>query len=153
MTTSPRSLIEAATSKVLVAGSVEAVETFFSQDYVVHVTDQDIHGGHELIRSIASMYRKAFSDLSVEVVVFLESDDTVAWQRTMRAKQTGAFKGFPSTGLPIVWQEMVITRVADSRIAEEWIVTDLAERLLHGRKAVSSKLHVPSKPRLRRGEA
>lgn len=152
MTASLKSLIEAAASKVLVAGSVEAIGTFFAQDYVVHVTDQDIHGGHELIKSMVSMYQNAFSDLTAEVIVFLESDDTVAWQRTMRAKQTGAFKGFPGTGLPIVWQEMVITRVADGRIAEEWVVTDLAERLLHGRKAISSKPPVPSKPRLRRGE-
>lgn len=153
MPMSPRSVIEAATSQVLAAGGVEAIGKFFAKDYVVHVTDQDIQGGHELIRSVVSMYRKAFSDLSAEVVVFLESVDTVAWRRTIRAKQTGPFKGFPATGLPIVWQELVITRVVDSRVAEEWIVTDLAERLLLSRKAVSSKLPAPSKPRPRRGEA
>jgi hypothetical protein len=38
MTASLKSLIEAAASKVLVAGSVEAVGIFFAQDYVVHVT-------------------------------------------------------------------------------------------------------------------
>ena len=151
MTTTNRSLLKAATSELLVAGNVDAVGSFFTEDYVAHITDQDMRGGHDLLRAVVGMYRKAFSGLSAEVVVFLEGDDTVAWRRTMRAKQTGAFKGFPGTGLPIVWQEMVISRIAGSRIAEEWIVTDLAERLLLGRKSGSPKLSATTKPKLGRG--
>ena len=139
MPTSNGSLIETATSEPLVAGRVEAIGTFFAEDYVAHVTAQDLPGGHELIRAVMAMYRRAFTDLAAEVLVFVESDDTVAWRRTMRARHTGTFKGFPGTGLPIVWQEMVISRVAASRIAEEWIVTDLAERLLLGRKSASPR--------------
>lgn len=147
MLTSPSSLIKAATSAILVAGDVKAICTYFAQNYVAHVTEQDISGGHALIRTMINMYRKAFSDLSVEIDVFLESSDKVAWRRTLRANQTGAFKGFPGTGASIIWQEVVITRVADGLIAEEWIVTDLAERLLLGRKALSSKLPAPRNPR------
>lgn len=129
------SLVEAATSSVLVSGSANAIATYFSEDYVAHVTDQEVRGGHALIRSMIDLYRKAFSDLSSEVVLFLESEDTIAWRRTLRATQTGAFKGFPASGRTIVWQEMVVSRIAAGRIAEEWIVTDLAERLLQSRKA------------------
>jgi uncharacterized protein (AIM24 family) len=91
--TSHVSLIEAATAEVLVAGKVEAIGKFFSEDYVAHVTEHDVRGGHELIRAVMDMYRAAFSDLTAEVRVFVESSDTVAWQRTMRARHTGAFKG------------------------------------------------------------
>jgi predicted ester cyclase len=153
MTASSRSLVKAATAELLVSGNVDAVGRFFTEDYTAHVTEQDMRGGHDLLRAVVEIYRKAFSDLSAEVVVFLECDDTVAWRRTMRAKQTGPFKGFPGTGLPIVWQEMVISRIAGSRIAEEWIVTDLAERLLLGRKSSPPKPSTTTTPMHRRGKA
>jgi len=140
MTSPLKYLIEAATLEVLVAGDSEAIGSFFATDYLVHVTEGDIRGGHELIKSVISLYRTAFSDLSSEITVFSESDDIVSWRRTMRANQLGPFKGFPATGLPIVWQEMVVTRVAHNRIAEEWLVSDLAERLILSRKSKSSSL-------------
>lgn len=148
-----RSLVAVATSELLVAGNADAVGTFFMEDYVAHVTDQEMRGGHDLVRGVVGMYRNAFSDLSADVLVLVECGDTVAWRRTMRATQTGAFKGFPGTGLPIVWQEMIVSRIAGSRIAEEWIVTDLAERLLLGRKSASAKSAVATKRKPRRGEA
>lgn len=153
MLTANGSLLAAATSELLVAETAEAVGRFFTEDYVAHVTENDVRGGHELIRTMMSLYRRAFSDLTAEVAVFVESDDTVAWRRTMRARHTGAFKGFPGTGRSIVWQEMIISRVAVSRIAEEWIVTDLAERLLLGRKSAAPRQSAAATGRPKSGEA
>lgn len=58
----------------------------------------------------------------------------VAWQRTIRATHEGPFKGFPATGRPVVWRDMVTSRFRDGLIAEDWLLTDLAERLLLERK-------------------
>jgi len=49
----------------------------------------------------------------------------------------GTWEGRPSnhaSGHRIVWRDMVASRFRDGRIAEEWVITDLAERLLHARK-------------------
>lgn len=129
-----KDLILSATSALFCDGQLEAIGEHFAPDYLVHITDQDLRGGPELIRSVVELYRGAFPDLAVEVQFFLASADTVSWQRTMRATQTGAFKGFPATGQPMVWREMVVSRFSNSLIAEEWVVTDLAERLLLARK-------------------
>ena len=80
------------------------------------------------------MYRRAFSELQVEVEVLVKAKDRVAWQRTVRATHKGNFKGFPATGRPIVWRDMVTSRFRDGLIAEDWVITDLAERLLLARK-------------------
>ncbi|MCL4865617.1 MAG: ester cyclase [Gemmatimonadales bacterium] len=42
--------------------------------------------------------------------------------------------GFPATGRPIVWRDMVTSRFVDGRIVEDWSISDLAERLLLARK-------------------
>jgi predicted ester cyclase len=91
-------------------------------------------GGHDAIRRVVGMYRGAFADLKVEVEILVEGKDRVAWQRTLRATHQGDFKGFPATGRPIVWRDMVTSRFRDGLIAEDWVITDLAERLLLARK-------------------
>jgi hypothetical protein len=134
MSRSLASKIEAANSALITNGNLDAVGEFFASDYVAHLTDQDMTGGHAAIREVVDIYRRAFSNLQVEVEVLVEAKDRVAWQRTVRATHKGNFKGFPATGRPIVWRDMVTSRFRDGLIAEDWVITDLAERLLLARK-------------------
>lgn len=115
-------------------GNLDAIAEFFTPDYVAHLTDEDLTGGHAAIRRVVGMYRRAFKDLQVEVEILVKAKDRVAWQRTLRATHKGDFKGFPATGRPIVWRDMVASRFRDGLIAEDWLITDLAERLLLARK-------------------
>jgi steroid delta-isomerase-like uncharacterized protein len=131
--------IEAANTALLVNGDVKSIGEFFAQDYVAHLTDQDVTGGHGTIRKILELYRRAFTDLQVEVEILVAAKDRVAWQRTLRASHVGSFKGFPGTDRVIVWREMVTSRFRDGLIVEEWFLTDLAERLLLGRKGLRAK--------------
>lgn len=128
------SKIEAANSVLIAGGNHDAVGEFFAPDYVAHLTDQDMTGGHSAIRRVLDMYQRAFADLQVEVEILVEGKDRVAWQRTLRGTHQGDFKGFPGTGRPIVWRDMITSRFRDGLIAEDWVITDLAERLLLGRK-------------------
>ena len=133
------STIEAATSALLVEGDAGAIGEFFTRDYIVHLTDQDANGGHEAIRKVLGLYRRAFTNVKVVVEILVATKNRVAWQRTIRATHTGSFKGFPGTGHAIVWREMVTSQFRDGLIEEEWFVTDLAERLLLGRKGPPAK--------------
>jgi steroid delta-isomerase-like uncharacterized protein len=134
MSRSLASKIEAANSALIVNGDLGVVGKFFAPDYVAHLTDQDMTGGHGAIRRVLGMYRRAFPDLQVELEILVKAKDRVAWQRTLRATHKGDFKGFPATGRPIVWRDMVTSRFRDGLIAEDWVITDLAERLLLARK-------------------
>ena len=134
MSRSLASKIEAANSALMANGHVDAIGEFFTPDYVAHLTDQDMTGGHDAIRKVLGMYRSAFTDLQVKVEILVEAKDRVAWQRTLRATHKRDFKGFPATGRPIVWRDMVTSRFRDGLIAEDWFITDLAERLLLARK-------------------
>jgi steroid delta-isomerase-like uncharacterized protein len=116
------SKVEAANSTLIGNGDLDAVAEFFTSDYVAHVTEGHITGGHGAIRKVLRMYRRAFRDIRVEVEVFLEKKDRVAWQRTLRATHTGAFKGFPATGRRIVWRDMVVSRFREGLIAEDWFL-------------------------------
>ena len=134
MRRSPASRIEAANRALMANGDLDAVVAFFTADYVAHLTDHDMTGGHAAIRRVLRLYRRAFPDLRVSVEILVESKDRVAWQRTIRATHCGAFRGFPPTGRRLVWRDMVTSRFQDGLIAEDWLISDLAERLLLARK-------------------
>jgi len=127
------SKIGAANSQILATGDLDAIREFFAPDYVAHGTGKDM-AGHGGIRKLVGMYRRAFPDLRVEVEILVTDKDRVAWQRTLRATHKGDFKGFPATGRPVVWRDMVTSRFRDGLIAEDWVISDLAERLLLARK-------------------
>jgi predicted ester cyclase len=128
--------IRMANAALLERGDPEAVRAFFSAQYIVHITGEDLTGGHGMILKVMSMYRRAFSDLTTTVEILAQQKDRVAWQRTIQATQQGAFKGFPATNRRMVWREMITSRFADGLIVEEWFLTDLAEQLLLARKAL-----------------
>lgn len=133
----PRSLaplIRAANARLIGAGELDAVGEFFTPDYVAHLTGGDMQGGHDAIRRFVGKLRRAFPGLTVEVEVLCESKDRVSWCRTLRGTHKRAHEGFPATGRALVWRDMFTSRCEDGRIAEEWVVTDLAERLLRARK-------------------
>lgn len=134
MSPSPASVVRAANTVILQDGDLDAIPDFFAPSYVAHGTDGDMDGGHESIRRFLGMIQKAFPDLELEVEVLVESGDRVAWVRRLEAVQKGSFMGFPATGRRVVWRDMITSRVEDGRIMEEWVLTDLAERLLRARK-------------------
>lgn len=134
MENSLASSIQSANTLLIVDGSLDAVADFFTSDYVVHLTDGVLKGGHGAIQTILGTLRRSFPDVEVEVEILLESETRVAWQRTLRGTHKAAFKGFPASGRQIVWRDMVTSQFRDGRISEEWVVTDLAERLLLSKK-------------------
>ncbi len=75
--------IEAANSSLITNGNSGAIGEFFTPDYVVHLTDEVMKGGHDTVRRILETYRRAFPDLQVEVEILVKARDRVAWQRTL----------------------------------------------------------------------
>jgi len=128
------SKIKAANLTLIEKGEHDAIREFFSPDYVAHLTGKDAAGGHKLVRAMLELYQSAFPHLKLHVEVLLEGSDRIAWQRTVRAKHEGAFKGFPASGREIVWRDAVTSRFQDGLITEEWVISDLAEQLLLSRK-------------------
>lgn len=127
-------MIGEANDVLFVGGKLDEADKFFASDYVAHLTGQSMSGGHDAVRKVVASIRKSFPDLAVEVEILVAGADRVAWQRTLRGTHKVAFKGFPGSGRQIVWRDMVTSRFRDGLIAEEWVVTDLAESLLLSRK-------------------
>ena len=133
-----RSLIENANCELYTNKNLDAVSDYFAPDYVAHLTRNDMTGGHKAIRQVLDLYHHAFADINVAIQILVEADDRIAWQRTVHAVHENSFRSFPGTGRAIVWADMVTSRFCDGLIAEEWVISDLAEQLLLARKRPQS---------------
>lgn len=111
-------------------GNLDAVEKFFTADYVAHAEDKDYHG-HDFIKRFAKQMRSAIPDLSVlKVEFFVSAGNAIAWQRTLHGTHKADMMGIPPSGKKVKWNEMVVSRFDGSKIAEEWVVSELAAQLL-----------------------
>ncbi|HSK48493.1 MAG TPA: ester cyclase, partial [Coriobacteriia bacterium] len=98
------SRVREANAAILLNGDLTAIPQFFAPDYLAHVTDSDVTGGHNTVRRMVERWRRAFPDMAVEVEILVEGADRVAWQRTLRATHAQDYMGFPATGRKLVWR-------------------------------------------------
>ena len=138
MSQSLASKVAAANRALIAEGRLDAVDEYFAADYVGRGTEQKIEG-HGAIRKFVRELQRGFPNLQVEVEILVKAKDRVAWQRTLAGSHRGTFRGFPATGRRVVWRDMIISRFRDGRIVEDWVITDVVERLLRSRKKRRTK--------------
>jgi predicted ester cyclase len=113
----------------LVKGNSDVVDEIFSTDYLAHAGDKE-YKGHEFIKRFTRQLRSAFPDISIRKIEFLaQTGDTITWQRTFTGTHETNMMGIPPSGKKVKWIEMVVTRFKDEKIAEEWVVSELAGEL------------------------
>jgi len=123
-------LIKTSNSQLIDQGNLNAVDIFFSPNYIAHAEDK-IYKGHDFIMRFAKQIRTALPDISVmKVEFFVNAGNTLAWQRTLSGTHKEDMMGIPASGKKIIWNEMVISRFESDKIAEEWVVSELAGQLL-----------------------
>lgn len=130
MTTSQEDRVRFANEELLAKGNLAAVEDFFTDDYVAHAGSKK-YKGHAFVRSFANQLRSAIHGLRVVKVEFLAKQGaTLTWQRTLNGKHENALKGIPPSRRKVTWREMVVTRFKGNKIAEDWVVSELAGELM-----------------------
>ena len=66
----------------------------------------------------------------MKVEFLINAGNTIAWQRTLHGTHKANMMGIPSSEKKIIWNEMVVSRFEGDKIAEEWVVSELAGQLL-----------------------
>ena len=124
-----QSKIEYALNQLIKGDSFADIGEVFSSDYLAHTGDKQ-YRGHAIIRKWSKELRSTFSNLKVSNLIFLTvAEDIVVWQRTLNGKHTKSIKGIPASSKMIQWNEMVVSKFAQGKIVEEWVVSELLGKL------------------------
>ena len=112
---------------VVNSGTLDRIESVWADDCVVHAG-----GGLPEVRGVGSLgglltvYRAALSNLRITTESLVAEGDKVAARFTTRGRHDGEFLDIPATGVSIEIGGFGLFRIAEGRIAEEWLLDDLA---------------------------
>ena len=106
-------------------GSLDFIDKWMTSDFQTYINSpdaMDLAGYRQLVSGLVT----AFSDMRHETHYMVAENDLVAVGMTVHMVHTGEYEGVPPTGRPIAIEGIVVVRLRDGKIAEEWAVVDFA---------------------------
>ena len=106
-------------------GSLDFIDKWMTSDFQTRFNSPDAMdlAGY---RQFMSTVLNAFSEMRHEIHYMVAENDLVAVGVTLHMTHTGEYEGIAPTGRPISIQAIVVVRLRDGKIAEEWVVVDFA---------------------------
>ena len=125
-----KELITYANKELIEKGNLDVIQDVFTVDYIVHTDNKD-YKGYDSIKKWVKQLRKAMPNMIVEKVEFFTNENnTIVWQRTLKGKHRNQMWGLRPSDKEIKWNEMVVSRLENDIIAEEWVVSEFIGKLL-----------------------
>jgi hypothetical protein len=85
--------------------------------------------GAQALKEVWTTLLRAYPDLHVAVQDLFGEDDRLVSRNTVTGTHRGEYLDLAPTGRCVTYDEMIIVRFADGRIAETWAVVDLLTQL------------------------
>jgi steroid delta-isomerase-like uncharacterized protein len=104
--------------------NLAAIDEFIAPNHVDHTLPAFLPTTPEGTKRAIGMYLKAFPDLHLTVEDMIAEGDKVVIRFTSRGTQQRAFMGIPPTGKQVTISSIVIARIADGKIVEQWGLDD-----------------------------
>lgn len=105
--------------------ALEIIDETYASDYVLHDPSlsepvQGVQGVREFISAVIA----GFPDAHYTIEDLIAEGDKVVQRLSVRGTHQGEFQGIPPTGKSAAVWLMVISRVANNKIVEEWQMVD-----------------------------
>ncbi|MDQ1395382.1 MAG: hypothetical protein QOG64_641 [Acidimicrobiaceae bacterium] len=108
-------------------GRLDDFDTLFHWDGEMTMPHAALRGP-EQIKGMLAGYREAFSDMRHEILNYVESADTLAWELLVTATHTGTMVtpggDVPPTGKKVEWHAADYIKVVDGRVASWHVYFD-----------------------------
>ena len=105
-------------------GNVEEIDNLFAPDFVRHDPGRELHGPEENRQFIETL-RTAFPDLHFTVLDQVAEGDTLAIRYRFQGTHLGDFQGMPPTRKQVAYSGILIYRIANGKVIEQWTEFDL----------------------------
>jgi len=111
-------------NEVINNGDYSALQELVHPDYLYRSPDQELRGT-DALKSIFTAYRSGLADLNVSIDDLVVSGDRVMIRTTLTGTHTGDLMGMPATGKQLTVPGLVLSRLQDGMIVEEWEILDM----------------------------
>jgi steroid delta-isomerase-like uncharacterized protein len=107
-------------------GKLEVADELLAPEYVCH--DPNSEAGEvraDTLKESITYFRNALADMRFEIEEMIAEGDKVVTRWTLRGTHRGELFGVKSSGEQVGMSGIVISRVAEGKIVEEWDEYDL----------------------------
>lgn len=109
----------------LVRKDIDAVVELMPEDFLINIAGMPYQKrGTQQWRKHAEILYAALPDLQVKIDDMFAADDKVAVRLRISGTHSGEFMGIQPTGKRVEYESSEVYRIADGKIAEEWICSD-----------------------------
>jgi predicted ester cyclase len=109
--------------------NLASVDALIASNQIDHSLPPGLPRTREGTRQAISMTLMAFPDLNFVVEDIIAEGDKVVTRYTTRGTQRGSLGRFPPTGRQVAVPGIVIARIADGKIVEQWGLDDRLDML------------------------
>jgi steroid delta-isomerase-like uncharacterized protein len=85
--------------------------------------------GAQALKEVFSTLRRAFPDLYITVDDLIAEGEKVVSRNTVTGTHNGRYMAIPPTGKSVTYNEIIIFRFVNGRIAETWGVVDVLSQM------------------------
>lgn len=105
---------------------VDAVVKLMPSDFIINIAGMPYQKrGSDTWRKHAEILFSAFPDIQIKIEDIFAGEDKVAVRARFTGTHAGEFLGIQPTGKKIEYESNELYRIADGKIAEEWICSDM----------------------------
>ena len=123
LTRQPQDLVRELIERGINQSDASAVDELVHPTYRYRTPTESLEGSEQL-KALFAGYREAFPDLKIIIDQQFAEGEQVCTRLTLRGTHLGPFQGAPATGRQIQVQGVVISRITDGQITEEWELID-----------------------------
>ena len=110
--------------EVINDGDYANLHELLHPDYVYRSPDQELRG-QAALEALFTSYRLGLPDLNVSIDDMIVSVDKVVMTITLTGTHAGDLMGVPATGKPLKVHGMVLSRLENGMIIDEWEILDM----------------------------
>jgi len=120
-----KELVRSCFDKAINDHDMDGAAELITEDYMLHdPMEPNFRGGREAFKEMCGGFFDAVRDFSCDIEDQVGEGDRVATRWTCSGCQTKDLPGIPNKGGCFNMSGITISRVADGKIAEEWVSMD-----------------------------
>ena len=118
---------------------VDGMDDYIADDYVFNGAPPDLHPGLKGLKQFFIMMFEAFPDWNSYVEDMVAEGDKVAVRWGATGTHKGEWEGIPPTGKKVEWKGLLIYRIVEGKLAEEWVFDNTVSIIQELKEAAASQ--------------
>lgn len=119
-----KQLYEQYVKEFLQGGDMSAADRYIAANVLTHDGMPGQAPGLEGVKQTFQVLRTAFPDMKVQLKDIIAEGDKVVGRFVVSGTHSGDFMGMPASGRAFTYDEIVIVRFENGKIAEHWAEMD-----------------------------